>query len=203
MAKSSVLSIYIVVLVLGNDCIEKRDKILKIDDFPPKVVEIFLGYLYNSALPTAWDTWDDVFDLLTIADKYNAKELFDAIDSFVSQEFPFYLNRIDNDKKLNLLEFILTKKIQAPKFTSMIYEWRRTEKGSNALDNKQWSSLIRKCPDFAMLAGITVGRTDYQNWVQQHRSWCLGCGKKEERNDMVVLVGPIGEMKGAVKCTLT
>ena len=97
---------------------------------------------------------------------------------------------------------ILTKKIQAPKFTTMIYEWRRTEKGSNCIDNKQWSSLIRKFPNFAMVAGITVGRTDYQSWVQQHRSWSLGGGKKEGGNDFAILVGNIGEIKGAVKCSL-
>ena len=166
-----------------------------------KVVEIFLGALYNSALPISGRTWDDMFHLLRIADKYNAKELFDAIDSYASQEFKVLLNR--NDKKLILLERYLTKfeKIQAPKFNTMIYEWRRTEKGSNSIDNKQWSSLIRKCPNFAMLAGFTVGRTDYQSWVQQHISWSLNCDK-QERNDFAVLVGHIGEMKGAVKCTL-
>ena len=165
------------------------------------MVEIFLGYLYNSALPISGNTWDDMFHLLRIADKYNAKELFDAIDSYASQEFPFFLNRIDNDEKLIYLERYLTKKIQAPKFTAMIYEWRRTEKGRNCIDNMQWSSLIRKCPNFAMLAGITLGRTDYQSWVQQHISWSLNSERKE-RNDLAVLVGHIGEMKGAVKCTL-
>ena len=123
---------------MGNDCIERRDKILKIDDFPPKVVEIFLGYLYNSAVPISETTWENMFRLLRIADKYNAKELFDSIDSFTSQEFQFVLNRTDNDRKLTLLEKCLKRfeKIQAPKFTTMIYEWRRTEKGSNGLDNE-------------------------------------------------------------------
>ena len=84
----------------------------------------------------------------------------------------------------------------------MIYEWRRTEKDSNCIDNKQWSSLIRKCPNFAMQAGITLGRTDYQSWVKQHISWSLGAEMSPGRNDFAILVGPIGEMKGAVKCTL-
>jgi len=154
-------------------------------------------------LPVSGTTWKDLFHLLRIADKYNAKELFDAIDSFTSQEFQFVLKRTDNDNKLTLLERHLKRfeKIQAPKFTTMIYEWRRTEKGSNGLDNKQWSSLIRKNPNFAMLGGLTVGRTDYQSWVKQHISWNLSYEKKE-RNDFAVLVGPIGEMKGAVKCSL-
>ena len=84
----------------------------------------------------------------------------------------------------------------------MIFEWRRTENGSNGLDNKQWSSLIQKSPNFAMLAGITGGRTDYQSWVQQHISWSLTCDTAKKRNDFAILVGPIGEMKGAVKCSL-
>ena len=190
--------------VLGNDCIEKRDKILKIDDFPPKVVEIFLGYLYNNALPIAGTTLEDRFQLLRIADKYNAKELLDAIDTFTSQEFQFVLKRTDNVKKLPLLERYLKRfeKIQSPKFITMIYEWRRTEKGCNGLDNTQWSSLIRKNPNFAMLSGLTSGRTDYQSWVKQHISWSLGCTMSPGGNDFAVLVGPIGEMKGAVKCTL-
>ena len=149
--------------VLGNDCIERRDKILKIDDFPPKVVEIFLGYLYNSAVPISETTWENMFSLLRIADKYNAKELFDAIDSFTSQEFQFVLNRTDNDRKLTLLEKCLKRfeKIQAPKFTTMIYEWRRTEKGSNGLDNEQWSSLIRKNQNFA-----TLGQGPLYKWTE-------------------------------------
>ena len=53
-----------------------------------------------------------------------------------------------------------------------------------------------------MIGGITVGRTDYQSWVQQHISWSLTCEILVGRNDFAVLVGPIGEMKGAVKCSL-
>ena len=84
----------------------------------------------------------------------------------------------------------------------MIYECRRTEKDSNCIDNKQWSSLIQKNPNFAMLGGLTIGRTDYQSWVKQHISWSLACELSTETNDFAILVGPIGEMKGAVKCSL-
>ena len=74
--------------MLHNDCIEKRDKILKIDDFQPNVVETFLRYLYNGALPIpASLNWNAMIRLMKIADKYNAKELFDAMDSHMSQEF--------------------------------------------------------------------------------------------------------------------
>merc|ERR1719483_837978 len=127
-----------------------------IDDFPPKVVEIFLRYFYNGAFPISRSlTLDDMIHLMTIADKYNATELFDAMESFVSQEFLFVLNQGQNDEKptgcvsqnenFKIFQRYLKKleKIQAPKFTTMIYEWRRTKEGSDSLDNKQWSSLIR------------------------------------------------------------
>ena len=86
----------------------------------------------------------------------------------------------------------------------MVYEWRRTEKGKNSIDDKQWSSLIQEIPNFVMVAGKIAGRNDYQSWAQQHMSWCLSCDLTfEGRNNFAVLVGPIGEMKGAVKCSLT
>ena len=189
--------------IFHNDCIEKRDKILKINDFPPKVVEIFLGHFYNGIVPT-WLKLTELICLMKIADKCNANQLFDAIDSYLAQEFLFFLNRFDKDEKLILLQSYLQKieEVRAPKLTTLIFEWRRTEKGSNSLDNKQWSSLIQKNQNFAMLAGITGGRTDYQSWVQQHISWSLTCETSKERNDFAILVGPIGEMKGAVKCSL-
>ena len=202
--------------ILHNDCIEKRDKTLKINDFKPNVVELFLRYLYNGALPIPNSlTWGDMIGLMRIADKYNANELFDAMDSHISQGFLLLLNwsttstnfaRMFNNPstsdfiKRYLKEF---EGIQAPKVTTMFFKWRSTEKGSNCLDDNKWSNLIRKNPNFAMLGGIIFGRSDYQNWFQQHRSWWLS-GKQISstgRNDFAVLVGPIGEMKGAVKCS--
>ena len=191
--------------ILRNDCIEKRDKMLKIEDFPPKIVEIFLECFYTGALPfSALLTMDNMVHFMKITDKYNAIKLFDAIDSYISQEYLFVQSKLDNDEKLSMLmNFLKTvEEVQAPKFTSMIYEWRRTEKGRNSLDDNQWSSLIRKNPNFATVGGITVGRNDYQSWVQQHISWSLSCDVTfTGRNDFAVLVGPIGEMKGAVKCS--
>ena len=204
--------------IFHNDCIEKREKMLTIDDFPPKVVEIFLRHFYNGAFPVSRSvTLDDMIHLMTIADKYNATELFDAIESYASQEFFYVLTMHANDEKptgsvsknenrtnFKILKRYMEKleKVQAPKFTSMIYEWRRTKEGSHNLDNKQWSSLIWENPNFAMLGGLTVGRSDYQNWVKQHISWILTCEMSTRKNDFAVLVGTIGEMKGAVKCSL-
>ena len=188
--------------IFNHDCIEKREKKLKIDDFQPNVVEMFLRYLYNGALPIPNSlTSGDMRGLMRIADKYNAKDLFDSIDSYISQGFLLFLNLnvFDKDQKHIEIERYLKEfeEIQAPKSTVMIYKWRSTEKGSNCLDDNKWSSLIRKNPNFATLGGIIFGRNDYQDWFQQHRSWCL-----DGKNDFAVLVGPIGEIKGAVKCSL-
>ena len=101
------------------------------------------------------------------------------------------------------------EEIQTPKFTTMLYKWRSTEQGIGSLDDKQWSSIIRKYPNFTMLVGITVGRNDYQSWAQQHMSWYFGSDIRQRflnnkcngRNDFAVLGGPVGEMKGAVTCS--
>ena len=190
--------------ILHNDCIEKRQKMLKIDDFQPNVVEIFLRYLYNGAFPISTSFTLDFIHLLKIADKYNANELFDATDSYISQLFLIVLNGpLDNNQKHIMLKSYLNKfeEIKAPKFATMICKWRITEKGSNCLDDSKWSSLILKNPNFAMLCGVIFGRNDYQDWFQQHRSWWLSCKISTKRNDFAVLVGPIGEIKGAVKCS--
>ena len=67
------------------------------------------------------------------------------------------------------------------------------------LNDKEWSNLIRKHPNFAMVATITAGRKDYQSWLKQHRSWCLTVTTLP-RNDFALIVGKLGEIKGAEKC---
>ena len=196
--------------ILRTDCIEMGEKMLRIEDFEPDVVEIFLQYLYNGALPIiSFIRSSETFEsssLMKLADKYNAYELFDALDSHLSQECTFMLGWPDRTQFW--IEHYLRKleDVQAPKFTTMLYKWRSTEKGASSLDDEQWSSIIRKNPNFTMLGGITVGRNDYQSWAQQHMSWYFGSDivkmrVYKGRNDFAVLGGPIGEMKGAVKCS--
>ena len=189
--------------ILHNDCKEKRENMLIIDDFGPDVVEIFLRYLYNGALPRIdFFRSDESFNLMKLADKNNDNELFDTLDSYLSQECMFMLVWLDDSQKWVDHYLRALGDIQAPKFTTMLYKWRSTEKGVSSLDDKQWSSLIRKNPNFTMLGGITVGRNDYQSWTQQHISWYFGSDiENKGRNDFVDLVGSIGEMKGAVKCS--
>jgi hypothetical protein len=190
--------------ILRNDCIEKRDKMLQIDDFNSSVVEIFLRHLYNGAFPCSVSLRREMLTLMKLADKYNANKLFDSIDSYLSQEFVFWFDLLEVPKRQLLIQQYLKefKEIQTPKFITMFYKLRSTENGISCLNDKEWSSLIQKNPNLAMIGGITVGRTDYQSWVQQHISWSLTCETSEGRNDFAVLVGPIGEMKGAVKCSL-
>jgi hypothetical protein len=193
--------------ILHNDCKEKRENMLRIEDFGPNVVEIFLQYLYNGAIPRiSFVRSTESFSLMKIADKYNVNELFDALDSHLSQECMCMLGR--SDKRQLWIEHYLRdlEDVQAPKFTTMLYKWRSTEKGIGSLDDKQWSSIIRKNPNFTMLGGITVGRNDNQSWAQQHMSWYFGSDivriyKCNGRNDFAVLGGPVGEMKGAVTCS--
>ena len=71
----------------------------------------------------------------------------------------------------------------------------------NLLPNQE--AMVTASSNFAMLGGIIIGRNDYQKWFQQHNSWCLwGTLLSTGRNDFAVLVGPIGEIKGVVKCSL-
>ena len=49
-----------------------------------------------------------------------------------------------------------------------------------------------------MVASNTAGREDYQSWLKQHSSWCLHSTIYE--NDFSLIVGKLGEIKGATKC---
>ena len=49
-----------------------------------------------------------------------------------------------------------------------------------------------------MVASNTAGREDYQAWLKQHSSWCLHSAIFE--NDFSLIVGKLGEIKGATKC---
>ena len=62
-----------------------------------------------------------------------------------------------------------------------------------------WSSLIHKNPDFAMIATKTI-RKDYHLWLEQHKTWTFVPKTEDKQNDLVFIVGPHGEMRGAVKC---
>ena len=87
--------------------------------------------------------------------------------------------------------------------------WQNTSVGNNL--EVFWSDLIIKNPDFVSLAAKTT-RKDYYSWLDQHRSWGFmpydhqefksysTARKREKSNDLVFIVGPQGEMDGAVQC---
>ena len=50
-----------------------------------------------------------------------------------------------------------------------------------------------------MNATITAEREDYQSWLKQHRSWCFHAAISSD-NDFSLIVGKLGEIKGATKC---
>ena len=68
--------------LLRNECLERNEKKIVIEDFEPEVVEILLRYLYNGSV-----CFGDlvkagpIIEVLKIADKYNFTELFDTLDS--------------------------------------------------------------------------------------------------------------------------
>ena len=81
----------------------------------------------------------------------------------------------------------------------MIFLLRGTLKEDCEFSDNQWSNLVRKNPNFAMIAANTAGREDYQSWLKQHRSWCF-YAKLTSLNDFALIVGKLGEIKGATKC---
>ena len=73
-------------------------------------------------------------------------------------------------------------------------------KSANGLSDKKWSTLIRKNPNFALVAANAASREDYQTWLKQHKFWEL-CDRDMEKNDFALIVGPLGRMPGATECS--
>ena len=71
---------------------------------------------------------------------------------------------------------------------------------SDDLEEK-WTSLITQNTDFASMAAKTT-RRDFTAWLEQHKAWTFVpfVKNKEKTNDLVFIVGPQGEMKGAIQC---
>ena len=91
-----------------------------------------------------------------------------------------------------------------------------------------WSGFMNDYPDFVTLAAKTASRKDYRKWHDQHRTWTfhtviaknrrdgvflapgpvpapackrLNVSKNLHRvNSIAFIVGPFGDMKGAVQC---
>ena len=190
--------------VLRNTCKENSEKKLVINDFEPKYVEVLLRYIHNGAV--RWEDLKFVGDfikILKIADKYNFTSLHDAIDSKLAQEALFQLSHRDKEKvvKKILPQYVpICEETGAPKLSAAIFYWKSSMKDASGLSDSQWSALIRRYPNFALVAANCAGREDYQSWLKQHYFWDL-TQKLKERNDFALIVGSLGRMKGATECS--
>jgi len=192
--------------LLRNNCMERENKKIVINDFEPKVVEILLRYLYNGAV--CWSTIkvkEILIGVFKIADKYNFTALVDAIDSYCAQHYLFVLNLLLPVNELATLQSAITivDETLMPKLATLISIWK-TSTRSNISDD-QWSKLIRDYPNFAQRIANVAYRKDYTEWGSQHKSWFLALEKTVVKatfgSDSAIIVGPLGEMKGAVKCS--
>jgi hypothetical protein len=88
-----------------------------------------------------------------------------------------------------------------------IFLWKNS-KCKNDVSDEQWSKLTREYPSFAQRMANVSCRKDYQEWGRQHRTWFLAFEQTAPKidtptiiNDAAIIVGSLGEMKGAVKCS--
>ena len=187
--------------ILRNNCKENDEKKMIIDDFEPKVVEIFLRQFYNSAFCAKYThDVEMAVSLLKIADKYNFTTFFDAIDSHLAQSYVQW-NPLNETGAIQEFKDALKicEETGAPKLCTMLFLNKNKMKDICELNDKEWSILIRKHPNFALVATIADGREDYQSWLKQHRSWCLNVTTLPG-NDFAPIVGKLSEIKGATQC---
>ena len=201
-------------MILRNDCIENQKKELILDDSDPKIVESMLRYIYNNTVPVS--NSNRVMDLLQIADKYQFTELFDACDSYLAQICTHKLSKRPYIPRTALRPYIKravegANMVRAPKWTAAIFQKRIEDANLPVRYNahvaqsddleETWTSLIAQNTDFASMAAKTT-RRDFTAWLEQHKAWTFVpfVKNKEKTNDLVFIVGPQGEMKGAIQC---
>ena len=191
--------------LLDNDCVETRKKELIIHDFDCDTVELLLRYLYNGTIKTISDInfLPVCSNLMRIADKYNFSSLYATLDSCIAQAYAHHFHENVNSKcsmneeKTREFEDILKKGIEmvdqlkAPKLAAVIFSWKSHDEKYDTF----WSSIICHYPDFAIVATKTLAREDYRKWIRQHQTWnlCTDSG-------ISIIVGPFGEIRGAVQC---
>ena len=85
----------------------------------------------------------------------------------------------------------LVDQFKAPKLAAVIFSW----KSHDEMYDTFWSSIIGHYSDFSIVATKTLAREDYRKWIRQHQTWnlCTDSG-------ISIIVGPFGEIKGAVQC---
>ena len=159
----------------------------------------FVTFISNNTI--SLEKFDSITKIMKIADKYQFTELFDTCDSHLAQLCAFKLENafITRRKLKHYLSFSI-QMARAPKWTAVIVQNKfDISRHGKRLDD-HWSSLMNKNSDFALLAAKTI-RNDYHDWIKQHKSWNFATiNKKEKENNFVRIVGPLGEMKNAVRC---
>jgi hypothetical protein len=205
--------------LLDNDCVETRTKELIIHDFDCDTVELLLRYLYNGTiktiididlLPPIYPGVTGCSNLMRIADKYNFSSLYATLDSCIAQAYAHNFYEIVNSKcsmneeKTREFEELLKKGIElvdqlkAPKLAAVIFSW----KSHDEMYDTFWSSIIGHYPDFSIVATKTLAREDYRKWIRQHQTWnlCADYSGIDDSDRISIIVGPFGEIKGAVQC---
>ena len=201
--------------LLDNDCVETRTKELIIHDFDCDTVELLLRYLYNGTIKTISDSYplrmvNCCSNLMRIADKYNFSNLYATLDSCIAQAYAHCLYEIVNSKcsmnEEETQEFKETVKkgielvdqFKAPKLAAVIFSW----KSHDEMYDTFWSSIIGHYSDFSIVATKTLAREDYRKWIRQHQTWnlCADYGGNDDSDRISIIVGPFGEIKGAVQC---
>jgi len=202
--------------IMRNECQENESKELKIEDFKPHIVDMLLRYIYNGTLNIPGygknvqeynHMFQDVSDLMQLADKYLLRELADACDSYLAQWYACYLKKKYYIKNFanHLLEFGVktAEKFQAKKLAVVIFQWKFNERSGDY--EELWSSLLYDFPNFATLAANLAVKKEYQDWVHQHELWAFDTfhwltPDGATGNSIAIITGKFGEMKGAVQC---
>jgi len=169
---------------------------------------------------------DDLSDLMQIADKYNFMDLFDTCDTILAQYLAVNLSQFTNDVIFNpekycacvrmlVIAMKMFRRVQARKCAATIFLWKQEADLDSGFDDT-WSGLMNDYPDFVTLAAKTASRKDYRKWHDQHRTWtfhtviakhtrapapaCKRLKTLDRVNSIAFIVGPFGDMKGAIQC---
>ena len=215
--------------ILRNNCLENKNEQLVIDDFKPHIVSMLLRFIYNGTLNLPFyesfdEMSDDLSDLMQIADKYNFMDLFDTCDTILAQYLAVNLSKFTNDVIYNfgienpendaetdasnltacvrmlVIAIRMFSEVQARKCAATIFLWKQEADLDSEFDDT-WSGLMNDYSDFVTLAAKTASRKDYRKWHDQHRTWTFHTViEKNRRNSIAFIVGPFGDMKGAVQC---
>jgi len=152
-----------------SELFESKTNSLEIPDAEPKVVGALLRYLYNDAVLFS----DVTIDLMTIADKYNLKALFNRCDFYIAQALRSCQLTGEDVKEhiLTLMEAV--DRFRAPKLTAAILEWKvRGDIGDDF--DKMWFDFINEHPDFAKMIAISACIQERQDKVSANPEFFVG-----------------------------